>query len=152
MVTYKLKQLTLAIFILTTVLLGTASVNATEFETAEHVHISNIHVIDGDLYTWGERVTVDGEIKGDLIGGGENISLNGTIHHSANIFSNKFSQTGEILGSLRLFMNDGIIDGTIGRSGLFFCNSLKIGKNAVFGKDINFRGGSFTCKVSFTEM
>ena len=124
------------------ILLFTVSVlSASEFESGEHVHISNIHNIDGDLYMWGERGTIDGEINGDLIGGGENIEINGLIENSANIFANKFTHSGEINGTLRLFVNDGNIDGFVGRSGLFFCNTLDIGKNAEFNDDIFFRGG-----------
>ncbi len=109
---------------------------AAQFESDDNIRISNIHVIEGDLYTWGEKVTIDGKIKGDLNSGSAIISINGSIDNSANIISKKFSHTGEINGSLRVFANNAFIDGAVKRSGLFFCNELNIGKNAVFGKDI----------------
>lgn len=136
MYTYSKRYNVLLIFIFLIFLYSTNVSQAAQFESDDNIHISNIHVIDGDLYTWGEIVTIDGEINGDLNSGYSIISIKGHIENSANIICKKFSHTGEINGSLRLFANNGFIDGAVKRSGLFFCNELNIGKNAVFGKDV----------------
>lgn len=138
----KMRIYTLLLYLFTSVLFVTPLTIAAEFEADDNVHISNIHVIDGDLYTWGEIITIDGEIKGDLIGGGESVTLNGLVENSTIIGANKFSHSGDINGSLRLFANNAVIDGAVKRSGLFFCNELKFGKNAVIGKDVYIYGGN----------
>ena len=122
--------------------MSVTAISATEFESSDILNISNIHTIEGDFYAWGDRITIDGQINGDLFAGGENVAINGYVENSAQIFANKFNHSGEINGTLRLFVNEASVDGSVAISGLFFCNTLDINKNAEFGEDFYFRGGS----------
>ncbi len=136
------KNLALLLFTLVVLLISSSDTFAVEFEYADNILISNIHIIDGDLYGWGGKITVNGTIKGDFIGGGKYVSINGQIDNSVDVVAEDFSHKGEINGSLRVFANGATIDGTVERSGLFFVNQLNVGKNAIFGKDIHFFGGN----------
>ncbi len=138
------KKIALFLYLYIGLLLSTSLSYAAQFESDEHVHISNIHNIDGDLYTWGEKVTIDGVITGDLHSGYANTSINGVIENSANIIAKRFIHNGEINGSLRVFAEDATIDGSVDRSVLLFCGELLIGKNAEIGKDANIYGASIT--------
>ncbi len=69
MYTYTKRYNVLLFYIFLIFLFNSNVSQAAQFESDDNIHISNIHVIDGDLYTWGEKVTIDGEIKGDLNSG-----------------------------------------------------------------------------------
>lgn len=122
-------------------LLFAVSGNAIDFISEDNINISNIHEIEGDLYVWGNNVTIDGEVNGDMTGGGFQVVTNGEITNSANIFANDYTHNGYINGSMRLFAYSADIDGNIGRSLLAACNTLKIGKEAVIEDDSYLSGG-----------
>lgn len=125
-----------ALIILSSLLLLFSSLNAIEFQKGNNVHLSNIHTIDDDLYSWGENVTIDGKVEGDLTVGGYVVRVNGDILNSANIFGSKCVVNGNINGSLRMFAQKAEIDGIVNRSVLIFANEIEIEEKAIISKDV----------------
>ena len=138
----KSKNIAYCLIYFTLLFIWCGSTFAVDFVKKENVHISSIHTIEDDLFTWGSNVTIDGEIKGDLFAGGYKISTNGIIENSANIFAYDYTNSGDIEGSLRACGNQLDIDGTIGRSCILLAQSAKIGKNGVIKKELYFAGES----------
>ena len=54
-------------------------VKGAEFRADKSVHIKADEVIDGDLYAFGEHVTIEGTVKGDLIAAGRHVVVKGTV-------------------------------------------------------------------------
>jgi len=56
-----------------------ADAQGAEFRADKVVHIKADEVIEGDLYAFGEHVTIEGMVKGDLIAAGRHIVVKGTV-------------------------------------------------------------------------
>ncbi len=113
---------------------------AANFLKGDHVHLTSLHRIDGDVYAAGEKVTVDGSIDGDLLAAGGSVTCAGEITGSGNIGAGEFSHTGRVDGSIRVFCNEAEIEGYVGRSVLFLGNILKVRPAAIIRKDVNAYG------------
>ena len=119
---------------------GTAG--ASVFQHEEHLHLTNLHRIDDDLYTFSEDITVDGYIDGDLASFTYSFRLNGEVTGSANIFAYELNHTGAIGRTLRGFANSITIDGTVGHSSLLMGESITIGRAAVIERDLHAIGST----------
>ncbi|MCK4461292.1 MAG: polymer-forming cytoskeletal protein [candidate division Zixibacteria bacterium] len=113
---------------------------AANFLKGNHVHLTSLHRIDGDVYAAGETVTVDGSIDGDLLAAGGSVTCAGEITGSENVAAGDFSHTGRVDGSIRVFCSEAEIEGYVGRSVLFVGSILKVGQAAIIRKDINAYG------------
>ncbi len=113
---------------------------AANFLKGDHVHLTSLHQIDGDVYAAGEKVTVDGSIDGDLLAVGGSVTCTGEITGSQNIGAGEFSHTGRVDGSIRVFCGEAEIEGYVGRSVLFMGNILKVRQAAIIRKDLNVYG------------
>lgn len=113
---------------------------AAEFLKGKNVHLTSLHRIDGDVYASGSDVTIDGSIGGDLLAVGETITTTGEISGSLMIVAGKLIHTGQAEGSIRVIVDRAEIDGYVGRSILFFGNTLEINRGAVIRGDVNAYG------------
>ena len=113
---------------------------AADFLKGDHVHLTSLHRIDGDVYAAGEKVTVDGSIDGDLLALGGSVTCTGEITGSENIGAGEFSHTGRVDGSIRMICGEAEIEGYVGRSVLFVGNILKVRQAAIIRKDVNAYG------------
>lgn len=123
-------------------LLLTATASAMVFQKAEHQHISNLHHIEDDYYSYSQDLTVDGVIDGELASFSYNFQLNGEVTGTANVFAYQLSHRGQIGRTLRGFANSITIDGTIGRSALLFGNDIMINGPAVIERDARLYGNN----------
>lgn len=113
---------------------------ATEFLGGKNIHLTNLHRIDGDVYAAGSDITIDGSIDGDLLAVGGVVTATGEIGGSMMILAGKLFHTGRTEGSIRIFADRGEIEGFVGRSILFFGNTLEIHRGAVVRGDVNAYG------------
>ena len=77
------------------------STSAMVFERTEHQHISNLHNIAEDYYSYSQDLTIDGTIDGELAAFSYNLRLNGEVTGTANVFAFQLSHRGRIGRSLR---------------------------------------------------
>ncbi len=134
-----MKYFKLLFFIIFIFLLAVTSF-ANTFDNGDNIHITNLHLIDDDLYIFGQTVTIDGEVTGDFSGFAYNISTNGKLDRSVNIFAYQYTHKGKIEGSLRTFSNKCYLYNYIGNSVLLFNNETTIGKGAVIERDATISG------------
>ena len=137
--TFKYTQLLL----LTTVLVICSlalPLSASVLETGAKVHISSLHQIDHDLYAFAKRVIIDGTVNGDCVAGAETITINGHILHSGAFGCQSLNITGDIDGTMRVFAEEAVIDGNIGRSLVGMGASITLGRSATVGHDIQLAG------------
>lgn len=110
---------------------------AAEFLKGKNVHLTSLHRIDGDVYASGSDITIDGSITGDLLAVGGVVDATGETGGSMMIVAGKLFHTGRTEGSIRMVCDRGEIDGYVGRSILFFGNTLEIHRGAEVRSDVN---------------
>lgn len=140
-------------FCTVTVLVAFLAITAfgSTFHSGDRVHITNLHQIDGDLYAFGETITIDGTVDGDFISGAYQINSNGEITGSANLSAYEISHSGSIDGSLRAFANSVRISGDVGRSVVACGGEITIEQRAKITKDVTIYGGRATIDGSIGE-
>lgn len=126
--------------VLISFLLSVPTTSAAEFLKGKNVHLTSLHRIDGDVYAAGTDITIDGSIGGDLVAAGETITITGDISGSAMVVGGRLVHTGRSEGSLRMAGDRAVIKGYVGRSILFFGNTLEVHRGAVIRRDINAYG------------
>jgi cytoskeletal protein CcmA (bactofilin family) len=114
------------------------SVEASVFRSdSGRVYISNLHIIDDDLFVFGEALSADGEITGDLFSFAYTNTIRGTIRSSANLFGYDVSNKGIVEGSFRAWANMLDIDGEIDRNALLFAQQINISRATRIGRDLH---------------
>lgn len=110
---------------------------ASTFKAEGDLEISNLHVIEDDLYVFGDDLTVDGTINGDLIAFGNKSRINGLIDGSISLFSQHVRYTGRTTGSIRIFAAEAEIEGPVERSAIIFAGKTKVSRRAVIERDLH---------------
>lgn len=123
------------------VLLG-AAVSASVFQKGKQIVISNLHVIDDDLYVWGEEFTMEGTINGDLTAGAMNSRIYGRVSKAVNVAGLKVLYAGKCDGAYRAFAYEQTIEGTVGGSAVAAGSMIELGKGAVIEHDFWAAGAS----------
>lgn len=140
----KLSRLILLLTLATT-LAGSQSVSGSVFRSdSGNVIISNLHIIDDDLYVFAKALDADGEITGDLFGFAYRQVVRGTVANSANLFGRHLSNRGIIQGSFRAFGETIDIDGEINGSAILCGSEINISPAAKIGRDLHAAGGRIT--------
>lgn len=114
---------------------------ASVFKKGGNIQITNLDMIDDDLYAYGNRLTVDGRVTGDLTAFVSQTTINGEIGQSAYIFSQNLEHNGKIDGSLRAFAFNIAVNGFVTRSVVLFAMDVKLTKGSVIERDATIFGG-----------
>jgi cytoskeletal protein CcmA (bactofilin family) len=124
------------------VLLLTASgAYGSVFKSGDNISISNLHVIDDDLFVYGNQFDLDGTIDGDLLGFVYRSTIRGQVSSSAALVCRFLNHQGTIDGSLRACGEDLAIDGIIGRSAELIGSQVSLGSGSIVERDVNAFGG-----------
>lgn len=123
------------LFILLCIALMGVSVSASVFQKGKQVVISSLHVIDDDLYAWGEDFTMEGTINGDLTAGAMDAKIYGQISKAVNISGFKILYAGRCGGAYRSCAYEQTLDGIVGGSAVALGYSIELGKGAVVEHD-----------------
>ena len=106
-----------------------------------NVNISNLHIIDDDLYVFAQALDADGEIDGDLVCIAYKQVVRGRVTKSANLFGRYITNRGVIEGSFRAFGEMIDIDGTINGSALLAGSEITISQASQIDRDLHATGG-----------
>ncbi len=109
----------------------------TDFKMDEKISISNLHVIDDDLYVAGNVLEIDGSVDGDLTAMVYKSTIRGRVSGTSSIFSRFLNHQGAIDGSLRAVSQNLVIDGIIGRSAELAGQVIKLGPGSTIQRDLN---------------
>jgi cytoskeletal protein CcmA (bactofilin family) len=112
-----------------------AGVSASVFQKGKQVVISNLHVIDDDLYAWGEDFTMEGTVNGDLTAGAMDAKIYGQVSKAVNVSGFKVLYAGRCGGAYRSFAYEQTLDGVVGGSAVALGYSIELGKGAVVEHD-----------------
>jgi cytoskeletal protein CcmA (bactofilin family) len=117
-----------------------ATVNASVFEKGKSVIISNVHVVDDDLYVYTSDFRMEGTVNGDLSVFAYDGKIQGHVSHAVNIFGRSVSHTGRCDGPFRSFSETLSMDGTVGGSATLIGLRILFNKGAVIERDLVARG------------
>ncbi len=114
---------------------------ASVFKKGDNVQITNLDVIDDDLYEFGGRMTVDGVVTGDLTAFNYQSTINGSVGQSANLFCRNIVVNGKVDGSLRGFGETVTLGGYVTRSVILIGRDVTLARGSVVEKDASVFGG-----------
>jgi cytoskeletal protein CcmA (bactofilin family) len=157
-----------AIMLITTMLMLFSATTVLAFDTRsdDTVHIPGGEVINDDLYTGANTITIDGTVNGDIwaaariisIGGivdnsvmaiAQTINISGDIGHAVRVAGETINISGNIAGDLFVVGNEITIADNVHIKGdlLFGAGVIRI--NGIVDGDIKGRGGEIIigCKV-----
>ena len=112
-----------------------ASVCASTYQGGKNVVISNLHIIDDDLYVYTNTLTVEGTINGDLSAFAYDARIQGKVTKAINVCARSLSHTGRCEGTLRSFAEFLAIDGMVGGSATALGRVINLNKGAVIEHD-----------------
>jgi cytoskeletal protein CcmA (bactofilin family) len=92
----------------------TGSASAAEVKRGDTITVRAGQTIRGDLYAFGQDITIAGTINGDLIGAGRNVTISGTVNGAVNMAAEKITISGVVTSSARVAGETITISGSIG--------------------------------------
>jgi cytoskeletal protein CcmA (bactofilin family) len=134
-VTHSRRHTAVLVAILTCLVWWSASVYASTYQGGKNVVISNLHVIDDDLYVYTNFLTVEGIINGDLSAFAYDARIQGQVTKAINVIGRSVLHTGRCEGTLRSVAGLLAIDGTVGGSATALGRVINLNKGAVIERD-----------------
>jgi cytoskeletal protein CcmA (bactofilin family) len=119
-----------------------AALWAAEYRADQTVHIKADEVIDGNLYAFGEKVTVEGTIKGDLIAAGSQIVIKGAVEGDLAaagqtvLVESRLGGDARVAGQVLKFASTAEVPGELMAAGL----SLELEQGSNVGGDVLYAG------------
>ena len=119
-----------------------AVARAVEYRADQTVHIKADEVIDGNLYVFGEKITVEGTIKGDLFAFGSQIEIKGSVEGDLAaagqtvLVESQIGDDSRVAGQVIKFASTAKVPGELIAAGL----SLELEKGSTVGGDLVFAG------------
>jgi hypothetical protein len=110
------------------------------FERGENVVISNVHVIDDDLYVYANDFKMEGTINGDLSVFAYDSKIQGQVSRAVNVVSRSTVHTGRCEGPFRSLSALLTMDGTVGGSATIIGRMISFNKGSVVERDMVVRG------------
>lgn len=104
--------------------------------------ISQMQVIDDDLFLFAERLTLDGTVSGDLFSFTARTELNGSVGGSVHVVAENCIHDGFIDGGLRVMASDLTVRGVIRGNLLALGNQATLESEAVIEHDATIYGGT----------
>ncbi len=111
---------------------------ASVVKTEDNVIIFEDEIVEGDLYTFSETVTIDGIVTGDLISFCRSIYINGQVHGDIIAFCESIELKGSTQDDMRAFARNITVNGTIGKNVTAFCEKLFLNHESMIGEDAYF--------------
>lgn len=100
-----------------------------------NIYIGQNEILGGNLYAFGDSVTVDGSINGDLITVAQTVLVNGRIEGDILGIASSIIVNGEVGGNIRAAGSLININGLVNKNLNALGNSLTLGPNSRIGWD-----------------
>jgi len=130
--------------LLTTILLilfSATTILAFDTRSGDTVHIPDGEVINDDLYTGANIITIDGAVKGDVWAAARIISINGLVTNSVMALAQTISISGDIGHAVRVVGETININGNIAGDLFVAGNKINIADNVHIKGDLLLGGG-----------
>lgn len=137
-----MKKTRLFLPLLALLLILPLGVNAMTVKAENSVYIPKDQTVDGNLYSAGSTITIDGNVKGDVICAAQSVIISGKIDGDVICAAQNISINGQVGGDLRVAGNSIILNGSVARSGMLFGAFVNMGKQAQIGWDTLIAAGN----------
>ncbi|MFH1661682.1 MAG: polymer-forming cytoskeletal protein [Candidatus Falkowbacteria bacterium] len=138
-----MKKTSLLIFICFALLLAVpVATKAFSVKTGDSIYIPKGETVEGNLFSAGATITVDGIVTGDVICAGQTVNINGTVDGDVICAAETININGTVNGNARVAGSSISINGKISRNVMGFGSSIYLDKNASVGWDLFTAGAS----------
>ena len=100
--------------------------------------------VEGNLYTSGGTVRVEGTVTGDLVATGGQVQVTGEVQNDLLAAGGTIEVSGRVDGDARLFGGRVIVSGPIGQDLLLGAGQATVTSSAQVGQDLMFGAGQMT--------
>lgn len=114
---------------------------AAKFSTGSEYILNKNEVIGSNLYSAGNNIIINGEIRGDLIGAGSNILVSGNVSKSLMVVGSNVTILGNVSDSVRAAGGNIVVSGSIGKDFMVAGGTINITKDAELNGDSRMAGG-----------
>lgn len=128
----KLKQIFILIFISGLIIIPITTLAFT-VKTNDTVQVELEKTIEGNFFTAGQSVTIDGIITGDLFCAGQSVTINGKILGDVFCAGQSITINGKVNGSVRVVGENININGQIDKNVMLAGGVVDIGKKSIIG-------------------
>jgi cytoskeletal protein CcmA (bactofilin family) len=99
---------------------------ASEMRKGDSVGVSKNETIKGDIFLFGQRVRVDGNVEGDVFVFAKHAEVNGHVGGDVFAFAQLLDVNGQVDGNIRGFTNTLTIRGTVAKNVLTFDETVNV--------------------------
>src|SRR6202790_2815113 len=109
---------------------------ATEMRRGDSVTVGKDEKIKGDIYIFGERVRVDGDVDGDVIAFSQDIQITGHVTGDVLAGGQEVRISGPVDGNVRVFANTLTVSGKVGRNLMGWSQHYTLEKSGIVGRSL----------------
>lgn len=117
--------------------------SAYSFKKGDSVYVPKDEVVEGNLYTVGSNLTIEGKVTGDVICAGQSINITGEVAGDVICAGQSININGQIGGNLRLAGNAINFNGQVERNGMLIGSSVVTAASSTIGWDLLILGNIF---------
>jgi hypothetical protein len=118
------------------------SVSAAQITHGGTVTVAANQVVNDDLYSFGNTITINGTVRGDVVAIGSTIDVNGTVTGSLNAAGGTITVAGRVNGSVRAVGSTINLNGSIGKDAVVAGSTINVASGAKIGRDLNAAAGT----------
>ena len=112
------------------------AVLAVEVKGGASTSVGQGETINGDLFTWGGAITINGTVNGDVFAAGGSLAVNGTVNGSVTAAAGTINVKGEVTRSLRVACGLININGSVGGDVMLLGRNLVVGEWGTVGGNL----------------
>jgi cytoskeletal protein CcmA (bactofilin family) len=109
---------------------------ATEMRNGDSVTVAKDEKIKGDIYLFGERIRVEGDVDGDVIAFSQDIQISGHVTGDVLAGGQAVRITGPVDGNIRVFANTLTVSGKVGRNLMGWAQHFTLEASGIAGRSL----------------
>jgi cytoskeletal protein CcmA (bactofilin family) len=110
--------------------------------TGENVTIGSGEVVNGDLYAFGNNISIDGIVNGDIFAAGKTITINGIVNGGITVVGQIITVNGAVAHGARLAGQTINFSGSVDRDLVIAGSDANISGKAKVGDDLLLAAGT----------
>lgn len=113
-------------------------VQAFEIITGEDVGLEESRKVDGSLYIFGQKITINGAVSGDLICAGQDVEINGPVSGDIICAAQNLVLNGNVSGDIRVAGQLLTVAGPVVGNGHIGAQDLRLTGSGEIGRELAF--------------
>lgn len=109
---------------------------AVESRTGDSVTVGKDEKIKGDIYLYGERIRVEGDVDGDVIAFSQDIQITGHVTGDVLAGGQSVRISGPVDGNIRVFANTLTVSNKVGRNLMGWTQHFTLESSGIVGRSV----------------